>query len=95
MASVSQLIRAKVFGGVAAVSPMSAGATRVLRGLRQGDQSALLSGAILVAYGLWRRRGPERELLVRREVPIGTTLVIRHGREGEIPQIQFYERDAG
>jgi hypothetical protein len=91
VSKLSQLIRVKLFGGVAAVSPKTAAVTRVLRGLREGDQQALLTGAALFAYNAWRNRGPERELIARREVPLGSTVVIRHGKKGELPQIQFYE----
>lgn len=93
MPSWSQLIRAKVFGGMAGVSPVSAGATRVLRGLREGDQRTLLTGAALAAYGLLKKSGPQRELIARREVPRGSTVVIRHGKRGEMPEIQIYEAD--
>jgi hypothetical protein len=85
-----QLIKVRLFGA-AAVTPIAAGTTRVLRGLREGDQRSLLGGAAIVAYGLLQKRGPEKELIARREVPIGSSVVIRHGKKGQLPTIEFYE----
>jgi hypothetical protein len=87
-----QLIKVRLFGA-AAVTPVAAGTTLALRGLREGDQRTLLSGAAVVAYGLLKKRGPERELIARREVPIGSSVVIRHGKRGEMPSIEIYESD--
>jgi hypothetical protein len=85
-----QLIKVRLFGA-AAVTPVAAGTTRVLRGLREGDQPTLLGGAAILAYGLLKKRGPERELIARREVPIGSAVVIRHGKKGQLPTIEIYE----
>ncbi|MGH8926556.1 MAG: hypothetical protein ACRDWA_18320 [Acidimicrobiia bacterium] len=54
-----------------------------MRGLRTGDRNSLLSGAALLAFALWRRsrkKKPTRELLVRKTIKPGETLVIRGAR---------------
>ena len=61
-------------------SIISIGATRLLAGLRTGDQRALLTGAAIAAFGLWRRSaGPKKVLLHRAVVREGNSLVIRNG----------------
>lgn len=92
MRKLLQLIRVRLFGA-AAVTPVAAGTTRLLRGLREGDQRGLYGGAALLAWGMLKRRGSDRELIARREVPLGSSVVIRHGKKGELPEIQFYEHD--
>ena len=91
MQRLIQLIKVRLLG-TAAVTPVAAGITRVLRGLREGNQQTLFTGAAVLAYGLYKRRGPEKQLIARREVPIGSSVVIRHGEKGRLPQIQIYER---
>lgn len=93
MRKLFQLIQVRLFGA-AAVTPVAAGTTRFLRGLREGDQQALLTGAALAAYGMLRNRGSDKELIVRREVPLGSTVVIRHRKKGEMPNIEFYEPES-
>jgi hypothetical protein len=61
---------------------ISMGATRLFAGMRTGDQRALLSGAAIVAFGLWRRSSGEKKVLVHRSVvPEGSSLVIRNGQD--------------
>ena len=61
---------------------VSLGATRLLAGLRTGDQRTLLSGAAIAAFGLWRRSaGPEKTLIHRSMVREGSSLVIRNGED--------------
>lgn len=63
-------------------SLISMGATRLLGGLRTGDQRTLLSGAAIAAFGLWRRSaGPKKVLIHRSVVPEGSSLVIRNGED--------------
>lgn len=75
-------------------SPMAAGVAGFLRGLRTGDQRALLGGAAMAAFGWWRTQQPSRQLIYRREVPVGSTVVVRHGRKGEMPEIEIHSADS-
>jgi hypothetical protein len=75
-------------------SPLAAGTVTALRGLRTGDQRSLLGGAALLAFGWWRSQDGGRQLIYRREVPIGSTVVVRHGRKGDLPEIEIHERAA-
>jgi hypothetical protein len=72
---------------------MGLGTQRLFRGLRQGDQRALLAGAAMLAFGWLRKTGaPKKELIYRKEVPVGSTVVIRH-RKGDMPQLEITEPD--
>ncbi|HEX5723675.1 MAG TPA: hypothetical protein VFZ06_13105 [Acidimicrobiia bacterium] len=65
------------------MDPFTTGFNRALRGLRTGDRNSLLSGAALLALALWqrnRKRKPARELLVRKALKPGDTIVIRGAR---------------
>ncbi|HJR86917.1 MAG TPA: hypothetical protein VJ930_04615 [Acidimicrobiia bacterium] len=65
------------------MDPFTTGFNRALRGLRTGDRNSLLSGAALLALALWqrnRKRKPARELLVRKALKPGETIVIRGAR---------------
>lgn len=63
-------------------SLLSRGAEQLFRGLRTGDQRALLTGAALAAFGLWRRSSaPKRELIHREVVKEGSSLVVRNGSD--------------
>ena len=65
------------------MDPFTSGFNRALRGLRTGDRNSLLSGAALLAFALWqrnRKKQPTRELLVRKAIRPGETLVIRGAR---------------
>lgn len=65
------------------MDPFTTGFNRALRGLRTGDRNSLLSGAALLAIALWqrnRKRKPTRELLVRKALKPGETIVIRGAR---------------
>jgi hypothetical protein len=65
------------------MDPFTTGFNRALRGLRTGDRNSLLSGAALVAFALWqrnRKKKPARELLVRKALKPGETIVIRGAR---------------
>ncbi|HVR33747.1 MAG TPA: hypothetical protein VMS74_13695 [Acidimicrobiia bacterium] len=60
-------------------SLVSMGAARLFQGLRTGDQRALLTGAAIAAFGLWRRSArPKRVLVHRSVVREGSSLVIRN-----------------
>lgn len=61
---------------------LSRGVVQLFRGLRTGDQRALLTGAAIAAFGLWRRSSaPKKELLHREVVKEGSSLVIRSGAD--------------
>ena len=65
------------------MDPLTTGFNRALRGLRTGDRNSLLSGAALLALALWqrnRKKQPTRELLVRKALKPGETIVIRGAR---------------
>lgn len=74
-------------------SPRTLGTAAALRGLRTGDQRTLLGGAALLALGWWQSQEGQRELIYRREVPLGSTVVVRHGRKGELPEIVIHESE--
>lgn len=58
---------------------VSLGTTRLLQGLRTGDQRALLMGAAVAAFGWWRKSaGPEKVLVHREVVEEGRSVVIRN-----------------
>lgn len=59
------------------------GMVRVLRGVRQGSQSMLLTGLALILIQRLRDARGKRELVYRRRLPVGSAVVIRHERPGE------------
>jgi hypothetical protein len=61
------------------LNPISSGFNRALNGLRTGDQRSIYTGAVLIAFGLWRRSRSRdrRELIYRRELKEGQAIVIR------------------
>jgi len=64
---------------------VTGGVARAFRGARTGDQQALLTGAALAAFGLWRRSSSKKkELLYRKTVPMGSSLVVRYGDGDEV-----------
>ncbi len=73
----------------------SLGLTRMLRGVRTGNQPALYTGAALALLG-WLRSRPrgERELLTRKVVPLGSMVIVRHAQDGsELPTVEVVETD--
>jgi hypothetical protein len=63
-------------------SLVSSGTARLFRGLRTGDQRALLTGAALAALGWWRKSAaPKKELIHREVLGEGRSLVIRQGSD--------------
>lgn len=62
--------------------------TKLLRGLRTGDQRALLTGAALLGYTWLTRRSNTREVLFRKPIPEGSALVIRYGRRGRLADVE-------
>jgi hypothetical protein len=66
--------------GLGGVNPVTDGVVRSFRGLRTGDKRSLYSGALLVAYGLWKRNRGRRELIYSREFRPGETILIRTSR---------------
>lgn len=55
---------------------------RALRGLREGNQTILLTGLALVVYQWLRSSKPDRELVLSKRIPVGSTIVIRHADRG-------------
>lgn len=70
------------------LSPL--GWRRVIQGARQGDQSLLLTGLGLVLFEYLRHSKPKRKLLYRKKLPVGSTVVVRHGRRGE-PRLEIHK----
>lgn len=66
------------------------GWTRVLSGLRTGDQSLLFTGLGLLALRYLRTSRQNKQLLFRKVVPVGSAIVVRHTKEGE-PRIEIRE----
>lgn len=60
------------------------GMVRVLRGLREGSQGMLLTGLALVALQKIRDARGKRELVYRKQLPVGSAVVIRHQRPDEM-----------
>ena len=53
------------------------GVARFFRGLREGDQRTLLTGAAIAAVGFLRRSDSERTLVHTEELKDGQSLVVR------------------
>jgi hypothetical protein len=53
------------------------GVTRFFRGLREGDQRTLLTGAAIAAVGFLRRSDSERTLIHTQELEDGQSVVVR------------------
>lgn len=62
---------------------------RALRGVREGDQTLLLTGIALLAWQYLRRSRPRKQLLYRKQVPLGSTIVVRHARRGD-PRLEIH-----
>jgi hypothetical protein len=67
---------------MAVMNLKSIGWLRTLRGVREGDQLVLFTGLALVAWQWLRDSGPKKELIYRKKVPVGSTVVIRHVHRG-------------
>lgn len=64
------------------------GWSRVLRGLRAGDQSLLITGLGMLLFRYLRSSKPQKELIFRKVVPVGSTVVVRHAKRGD-PRIEI------
>lgn len=72
---------------------MTTGTSRLFQGLREGDQRNLLVGAGLIAFGWWKKTAPpKKELLYRKTIPMGSTVVVRYGKTGD-PKLEITEPD--
>jgi len=56
------------------------GAVRSFRGLRTGDTKSLYSGALLLAYGIWKRNRGRKDLVYRRTLKPGEAILVRANR---------------
>ena len=66
------------------MNPITDGLARGLRGVRTGDQRSLYTGALLLAYGLWKRNRGRRELLYTRTLNPGEAIIVKASRgEGQ------------
>ncbi len=62
---------------------------RAVRGLREGDQTLLLTGLALLAFQYLRGSRTRRRLVYRKKLPLGSTVVVRHARRGE-PRLEIH-----
>lgn len=63
---------------------------RAVKGLREGDQTLLLTGLGLLALQYLRSSRPRKQLLYRKKLPIGSTIVVRHTPRGT-PKLEIFE----
>lgn len=61
---------------------------RVVRGLREGDQSLLLTGVALLLFHYYRSTKQKRQLVYRKVVPVGSSVVVRNSRPGS-PKLEI------
>lgn len=64
------------------------GWARTLRGLREGDQSLVVTGLALVLVQYLRSSRPSKQLIYRKKLPVGSTIVVRHTLRGD-PKLQI------
>jgi hypothetical protein len=62
------------------MNPIADGLARGFRGVRTGDQRSLYTGALLLAYGLWRRNRGRRDLLYTRTLNPGEAIIVKASR---------------
>ncbi|HSJ36056.1 MAG TPA: hypothetical protein VLB85_13480 [Acidimicrobiia bacterium] len=67
---------------MAVMNLKSIGWMRTLRGVREGDQMILFTGLALVALQWLRDSGQKKELIYRKKVPVGSSVLIRHVHRG-------------
>ena len=66
----------------------SIGWARAIRGAREGNQSLLLTGLGLIFFQYLRTGKQKKQLIYRKVVPVGSTIVVRHARRGD-PRIEI------
>jgi len=66
----------------------SIGWARTIRGAREGDQSLLLTGLGLIFFQYLRTSKQKKQLIYRKVLPVGSTIVVRHARRGD-PRIEI------
>jgi hypothetical protein len=62
--------------------PRAAGIQRTWRGFREGNDRDLYIGLALTALAYLQTTAPRKQLIYRKAVPEGSTLVIQHKRRG-------------
>jgi hypothetical protein len=74
----------ELLGDKSISNPVASGVGRALKGLRTGDQRSLLTGAALIAFGLWRRSRERetRKLVYRKVLTPGQAILIRRSTHG-------------
>ena len=62
------------------MNPITDGLVRGFHGVRTGDQRSLYTGALLLAYGLWKRNRGRRDLLFRQTLNPGQAVLVKASR---------------
>ena len=62
------------------MNPITDGLARGFRGVRTGDQRSLYTGALWLAYGLWKRNRGRRDLLYTRTLNPGEAIIVKASR---------------
>jgi hypothetical protein len=62
------------------MNPITDGLARGFHGVRTGDARSLYTGALLVAYGLWKRNRGRRDLLYTRTLKPGEAIMVKASR---------------
>ena len=62
------------------MNPITDGLARGFRGVRTGDQRSLYTGALLLAYGLWKRNRGRRDLMYTRTLNPGEAILVKASR---------------
>jgi hypothetical protein len=91
MGFITSSVRRALLGGS---SRGASGQMRVWRGLRERDRTELMIGLALTGLSWLRRTRPEKELLYRKKVPVGSAIVIYHKRVGA-PRIEVVKPKQG
>lgn len=79
MAKLTKRLMNKAMGSS---DPGKEGMRRTLKGLREADNRELAFGLALAALSYLQRTAPRKELLYRKTIPEGSTLVIRNTPRG-------------
>ena len=62
------------------MNPITDGLARGFHGIRTGDQRSLYTGALFLAYGIWKRNRSRRDLLFRQTLDPGHAVLVRASR---------------
>jgi hypothetical protein len=70
------------------------GWARTIRGAREGNQTLIMTGLGLIFFQYLRDSKQKKQLIYRKVVPLGSTIVVRHARRGE-PRIEIKKPPRG